>query len=115
MTSGDTVALPKYKEIIDLIKTGATIEAQEKIMELRQSALELQEANVELRERIIELEARVKELEHADGESCPRCKKRTWVVVSSKPDPIFGDMGGTRRTYKCEECGLTESKLFTGK
>ena len=52
--------LPKYKDIIDLLKKGATIEAQEKIMELREAAIELQDENQELREKISKLE---KELE----------------------------------------------------
>lgn len=47
---------PRYKEIIDLIKKGATVEAQEKIMEPREAALELQEKNIELKERIGRLE-----------------------------------------------------------
>lgn len=33
--------LPKYKDITELIKKGATVEALEKIMELREAALEL--------------------------------------------------------------------------
>lgn len=48
--------LPKYKDITELIKKGATVEAQEKIMELREAALELQEENLELKTRIKELE-----------------------------------------------------------
>lgn len=52
--------LPNYKEIIELIKKGSTIEAQEKIMELREGAIELQEQNIQLRERIRELEGQVK-------------------------------------------------------
>ena len=109
------MALPNYKDIIDLVKTGATIEAQEKIMELRQSALAIQEKNVELQNRVLELEARVKELESAEGEPCPRCRKKSWVVETSAPDRTFGDLGGVRRTYKCAECGLTESLLVTPK
>lgn len=41
--------LPKYQDIIDLIKKGATVEAQEKIIELREAALGLQEENLELK------------------------------------------------------------------
>lgn len=52
--------LPSYKEIIELMKKGATLEAQEKIMELRESALNLQKENICLKERITILE---KELE----------------------------------------------------
>lgn len=48
--------IPKYKEIVDLIKKGATIEAQEKIMELKEFVLDLQEDNLALRKRITELE-----------------------------------------------------------
>ncbi|HEY5913485.1 MAG TPA: hypothetical protein VJA21_23095 [Verrucomicrobiae bacterium] len=51
------MGLPDYKDIANLIKTGLTIEAQEKIMELRQGALALQEENLKLRERISSLEA----------------------------------------------------------
>ena len=48
--------LPNYKEILELIKKGSTLEAQEKIIELREGALELQEQNFSLRERVRELE-----------------------------------------------------------
>ena len=37
------MALPAYKDIIELIKKGATVEAQEKIMEPRETALSLRE------------------------------------------------------------------------
>ena len=48
--------IPNYKEIVELIKKGATVEAQEKIMELRVAALEYQEENAELKLRVKELE-----------------------------------------------------------
>jgi hypothetical protein len=44
--------LPKYKDIIELIKKGSTLEAQEQILSLRESALELQEENQELKQTI---------------------------------------------------------------
>ncbi len=40
------MALPNYGDIVELIKKGATLEAQEKIMELRDGALDLQEQNL---------------------------------------------------------------------
>jgi hypothetical protein len=55
--------LPRYKDIVDLLKKGSTIEAQEKIMSLREGALELQEENQELKEKINDLE---KQLHKAD-------------------------------------------------
>ena len=42
--------IPSYRDIVDLLKKGATIEAQEKIMELRVAALAIQEENFTLRE-----------------------------------------------------------------
>ncbi len=51
--------LPNYKDIVDLIKKGSTVEAQEKIMELREGALALQEENIKLKETIKDLEAKL--------------------------------------------------------
>jgi hypothetical protein len=48
--------IPDYKDIADLLKKGLTLEAQEKIMELRVGALELQEENLKLKERVGQLE-----------------------------------------------------------
>ena len=109
------MGLPGYKEIVELIKAGATIEAQEKIMELRQAALDIQEQNIQLRNRILELESRVRELESDAGEPCPRCRQKTWVVESSTPDRQFGKLGHVQRTYKCSKCGFTESIMVTPK
>lgn len=53
--------IPKYKDIIDLIKKGSTVEAQEKIMELREVALELQEENLRLREQLHNAEQALKQ------------------------------------------------------
>lgn len=80
--------LPRYKEIVELIKKGATVEAQEQIMALREGALELQEENQALKERLSELEEELKlsgEMEfdgsvywrvtenERHGPYCPRC------------------------------------------
>ena len=50
------MSIPNYKDIVELLKKGMTIEAQEKIMELREAAMELQEENLKLRERVNQLE-----------------------------------------------------------
>ena len=50
------MALPSYKDIVELIKKGATVEAQEQLMALREAALALQEDNLALRERVKILE-----------------------------------------------------------
>lgn len=48
-------SLPDTKSIIDLVKTGMTIEAQEKIMELREAAVELKAENALLKESLAEM------------------------------------------------------------
>ena len=50
------MALPSYSDIVELIKKGATLEAQEKVMQLREAALKLQEENISLKEQISKLE-----------------------------------------------------------
>ena len=107
--------LPSSKDIVELIKKGMTIEAQEKIMELREAALSLQEENINLKRQVLELQEKVRKLESFEGEPCPSCRKPAWVVKSSKPDSQFGDLGGIRREYCCTECGFTESQLITPK
>lgn len=107
--------LPSYKSIAELIKKGATIEAQEKIMQLREAAVELQEENINLKNTVLELQEQIRKLESFEGERCPRCQRPTWVVGSSKPDRQFGDLGAIRREYRCSECGFTESQLVTPK
>ncbi|MBX9958852.1 MAG: hypothetical protein K2Y15_01835 [Burkholderiaceae bacterium] len=50
------MALPSYKDIVELLKKGATVEAQEQIMALREGAIALQEENFGLREKVKSLE-----------------------------------------------------------
>jgi len=76
------MALPSYKDIVDLLKKGATIEAQEKIMELREYALDLQEENMNLKNHILELQEQVRKLESFEGEPCP---KRCLSTKLSRP------------------------------
>ena len=54
------IPLPSYTEIASLTKKGMTLEAQEKIMELREAALASREENLELKERVAELEDKQK-------------------------------------------------------
>ena len=46
------MAIPNYQDIIDLLKNGLTLEAKEKILELREAALRLQEENLLLKEKL---------------------------------------------------------------
>lgn len=89
------MALPSYKDIVELMKKGATVEAQEKIMVLREGAIELQEENLGLRERVKALEEalRIKGQLSFDGSVY-------WLEDDNKKDGPF-----------CQHCYDTDKKL----
>src|SRR5437870_5116781 len=57
------VPLPSYNQIVDLIKKGATIEAQERIMELRGAAVDLQGENLRLTQELRDANGKIAQLE----------------------------------------------------
>lgn len=87
--------LPTYKDIVELLKKGATVEAQEQIMALREGALALQEDNFSLREKVKTLEEslRIKGQLTFDGSSY-------WLSEAGKSDGPF-----------CQHCYDTSGKL----
>jgi len=87
--------LPNYKDIVDLIKKGSTIEAQEKIMELREGALGIQEENLELKAKIKDLEEKLNKKEEVYWEP-----PFYWVNKGDVKDGPF-----------CQKCYDSESKL----
>ena len=105
------MALPSYKDIIELLKKGATVEAQEQIMALREGALMLQEENFDLREKVKTLETslQVKGQINFDGASY-------WLDDGTKSDGPFcqhcydisgklvrlQDWGDTRLCFACK-------------
>jgi hypothetical protein len=107
--------IPSVQDIIKLVKAGATIEAQEKIMELRQAMIDLQDENIRLRGEIQELRGQLSTVSQPMFPSCPKCGQPTYAVKESKPDPHFGPLGGINRTHVCKSCGFTETILVTPK
>lgn len=105
---------PSVQDIIKLVKAGATIDAQEKIMELRQGVMDLQEENLSLRTQVQELQAKVQELLRPSLPRCPRCGKASFSLKKSEEDPLMGDLGAFRRLYECIECGFSENRLEKG-
>ena len=67
----------------------------------------------EVMEENIRQKAKISDLESTEGEKCPKCRKRGWQLESSNPDPVFGEVGGIHRTYKCTLCGFSEGMLLT--
>jgi len=111
-----SLPIPKASEIIELIKKGATIEAQEKIMELREAVLELQEENHALKNKINELEKKLeikKKLifdgsvywfkgKKREGPFCQRCYDVNQKLVRLQ-DISWHDI----KSWYCNECKIS--------
>lgn len=89
------MAIPTYKDIVDLMKKGATVEAQEKIMELREAVIELQDQNLALRQRLAELDAEIKLKRDTEFDGAAY-----WCVEE-----------GTRSGPYCQRCCDADGKL----
>lgn len=101
---------PSYNvgDIVELVKKGATIEAQEKILELKTFALILQEENIALKNEIKELRelrnlsAKMvfkKPFYFIDGDEVPFCPK-CWEA-----DGKAIHMADFGKRFKCIQCG----------
>ena len=88
--------LPNYKDIVDLIKKGSSLEAQEKIMELREAAMGLQEENLALRSRVKELEDQISLKQQIQWE-----KPYYWQIIGDQKDGPF-----------CQKCYDNDRKLM---
>jgi hypothetical protein len=102
--------IPDYKDIAELLKRGLTIEAQEKIMELRVGALGLQEENLKLREQVRDLndqgqlEARDYEFDQKSG--------TYWLLQSDQRIGSFCQVCYDRdrkavRLHDGQDCGVS--------
>ncbi len=93
------IPTPKVSEIMGLIKKGMTIEAQEKIMELREAVLEYREENLQLKKTISELECQI------DIEKCLKYE----YPVYYKVDP---DSSKNKDGPYCRACYDKDKKLI---
>jgi regulator of replication initiation timing len=111
------MALPNYKDIVELMKKGATVEAQEKIMELREAVIELQEENLALRQENKDLKVQLKlkgemhfdgsvywrvEKKKSIGPYCQRCLDAEGKLIRLQD---YGD------SWYCLQCKITQSKM----
>ncbi len=91
------------KDLSELDLREEIITTRELLMNARAELLERDETIAELRQTIENMES---------GETCVLCRKGQMKVESSKPHPIFGDMGKLEHTLKCGNCGHQEKRLF---
>ncbi|WP_394182680.1 hypothetical protein [Marinomonas posidonica] len=86
--------IPKYKDISDLLDKGATVEALERIMELREATLELQEENLDLKVKVKKLEEDLEEKAKLTYEA-----PFYWMIDGGKKDGPF-----------CQQCHDSDKK-----
>jgi hypothetical protein len=104
--------LPNYKDIFELIKAGSTIEAQEKIMELRQAALEIQEQNLILRKRVRELEDQLKATDNWEDEKT----RYSLISLYNGPSQVYAlkksESNGEAPHFLCTNCFESRTKAI---
>lgn len=110
--SGVSTAITLAKRLREISKNIEDAEFKNVLADL---SLELADAKLKIAEVITEnaeLKERIHSLTSANGEKCPKCNNRTFEIVSTRPHPIFGEVGAKERNYKCSGCGFAESKLI---
>lgn len=105
-------AIPSYKDIVELIKKGATLEAQEKIMALREACIGLEDEVHDLNQKIRVLEEALRFKEEIvfrapfyfckDDQApyCPRCWEKDRLGIHLCPE--IGE--GPICIRQCPEC-----------
>lgn len=77
-------------------------------------SLELAEVKLKLADLLsenVQLKEKISSLTSATGTPCPSCNNRTYKLISSKPDPTFGDLGANSRFHECSACGFSETTM----
>ncbi len=111
------------KDIYDLVKKGATIELQERLMKLREEALALQEENLSFRTKLSELEAKLQLrdsltfdgalywTQNADktkeGPFCQKCRDGKGLLVR-----LQNGRDRTSTDWVCIECHTTYGRSY---
>ncbi|MBW2466697.1 MAG: hypothetical protein JRF02_05295 [Deltaproteobacteria bacterium] len=97
-----------------LCEIGKNIENAELKNLLADLSLRLVEAEVKIADLVSE-NTKMKEiidlLENKTGELCPRCKKRAFKLITTKPYLIYGEVGYKESEYKCSGCGFTNTLI----
>lgn len=70
---------------------------------------------IKLPAKVAELEKRIAALENKETsfDACPACKQTAFKLISSKPDPVMGEVGVVLRHYRCDSCGFEEQQKVT--
>ena len=104
--------LPRYKDIVELLKKGSTIEAQEQIMSLREGALELQEENQELKEKIRNLEIKLQNIEDWKAEKARYTLVNPWRGPAQVYALKESESNGELPHFICTNCFQSARKTI---
>ncbi len=114
------IPLPSVSQIVELIKSGATLEAREEVMKLREGALERQEEMLSLAEQLRVAKAEIAELEaklaeraklryvppvyYAEGDEIPFCPL-CYETGEQRTHLFLQDLFGGGVSGECKACG----------
>ncbi|HCG7042105.1 TPA: hypothetical protein NJ307_004383 [Vibrio parahaemolyticus] len=114
-----TDVLSSFSTLVSLAsrlrEVGKNIEDAEFKNILADLSLELADSKLKIAELVsenAELKEKLNDLTSASGEICPKCRNRTYEIKSTKPHPVFGDLGTKERLYECSACKFSETKLI---
>jgi hypothetical protein len=107
-----TGALTTAKKLMEISEKIKDAELRNLIGDLNLNLADIKVQLANAIEQNIQLKAKIKSLEGIEGEKCPKCRRSGWQLESSTRHPIFGDVGGMERRYKCSLCGFSESKMI---
>ena len=115
LVSSVSTAITLAKRLKDI---GENIKGAEFKNVLADLTLELADVKLKLAdvlEENVRLKNEIAALKNVEGDPCPKCRKRGWQLESSRPDPVFGELGGLRMLFRCNSCGYSEDRLDTPK
>jgi hypothetical protein len=84
------------------------LELRDVITDLRSQLAGVREEMLRLARENDSLKRDLAALSNADGDPCPRCRKRTYHIERSEAHPVFGELGTLLRTYLCDACQFSE-------
>jgi hypothetical protein len=112
--------LPRWGEVVELLKKGMTLEAQQKLVELQEAFLTLKEDNLALRQQVSDLNAKLagksdmvwyepfywrERAEDFDGPYCQLCFDKDQKRIRLSRSEVQDVPGGT--IYSCGCCEKT--------
>ena len=98
----------KLREVADRVKDA---DVKLLIADLSIQLADARQEQADLMNEVTDLRQPVQALTAGAFDPCPRRRKPTWAVQSSKPAKVGVNLGAVERTYLCTSCQFTEANV----